>query len=232
MCLVGCKQEVASTPSATAEQGCDVFDECEEGSGMTTESFVEEYEIRNGKTNASGKVHRTIHIPEDHPFEKITPEQLVEKLDQKETFYLYVGDSMCPWCRSVIETAIKKANEYQVDKIYYIKIWDEEGNEIFRDKFTDNCEEAVRIVEPTEGYLRLLEACDSLLEEYYVSGEETECLYETGEKRIYAPSFFYIEKGIGIKITDGTPEDQEDPRAELTTSQRQEQEAKFDIFFK
>lgn len=232
MCLVSCKQEVASTPSATAEQGCDVFDECEEESGITTDSFIEEYEIRNGKTNASGKVHRTIHIPEDHPFEKISQEELLEKLNNQETFYLYVGDSLCPWCRSVIETAIKKANEYQVDKIYYIKIWDEEGNEIFRDKFIEDCEKAVREVEPTKAYLKLLEVCDPLLQEYFISGEETECLYETGEKRIYAPSFFYIENGIGVKMTTGVPSDQEDPRADLTDAQIQEQKEQFDEFFK
>lgn len=230
--LIACQKELVTPATPTPEQGCDVFEECGDEGVATTNSFVEEYEILNGTTNSSGKEHRTIHIPEDHPFEKISQEVLLEKLTNKETFYLYVGDSMCPWCRSVLETAISKAKEYKVDKIYYIEIWDEEGNEIFRDKFIEDCEKAIREVEPTEAYLKLLEVCDPLLQEYFISGEETECLYETGEKRIYAPSFFYIENGIGVKMTTGIPSDQEDPRADLTDAQAQEQKEQFDEFFK
>lgn len=65
--------------------------------------FKNEYEKLNGVVNKSGKEHRTITIDEDNPYVKTTPENIVEMIKNKETFFLYVGDSLCPWCRSVLE---------------------------------------------------------------------------------------------------------------------------------
>ena len=97
--------------------------------------FKEEYESLNGKTNASGKEHRTITVSEDNPYIKVTPSKIVEMIENKETFYLYVGDPLCPWCRSVLEKSIEVAKKYDIEKIYYIDIWDEDGKEILRDKY-------------------------------------------------------------------------------------------------
>jgi thiol-disulfide isomerase/thioredoxin len=98
-------------------------------------AFKESYEKLNGKTNKSGKEHRTVHINEDNPFVLTTPEEIVKMIENKETFYLYVGDPLCPWCRSAIEKATEIATKKNVKKVYSIEIWDDEGNEILRDKY-------------------------------------------------------------------------------------------------
>ena len=98
--------------------------------------FKEDYESMNGKENAMGKVHRTITISEKNPYVYITPKELVKKIEKKETFYVYFGSTLCPWCRSVIEKSIEVANNKGISKIYYVDIWDDEGNEILRDKFS------------------------------------------------------------------------------------------------
>ena len=36
---------------------------------------------------------------------------------------------------NIIEKAIEGANNNGIDKIYYVAIWDDEGNEILRDKY-------------------------------------------------------------------------------------------------
>ena len=82
-------------------------------------AFKTEYEALNGKENSAGKVHRTVNITDNNPYEKVTPEKLIEMIDNKETFYVYFGDPLCPWCRSVIEKSIEVADQLNIDKIYY-----------------------------------------------------------------------------------------------------------------
>ena len=100
-----------------------------------SKEFKKEYEALNGHTNASGKEHRTISIPKDNPMEKVTATDIVNKINNKETFYVYFGDELCPWCRSVIEKSIEVAKENKINKIYYVPIWNDDGEEILRDKY-------------------------------------------------------------------------------------------------
>ena len=53
-------------------------------------NFKKDYEAINGSENASGKVHRTIEISKDNRFVEITPEEVVKKIENKETFYVYL----------------------------------------------------------------------------------------------------------------------------------------------
>ena len=36
---------------------------------------------------------------------------ILKRIDNKETFYVYFGDRLCPWCRSVIEKSIERLEE-------------------------------------------------------------------------------------------------------------------------
>ena len=192
--------------------------------------FKEEYESLNGKTNKYGKEHRTITISEDNPYIKTTPEEIVKMIDNKETFYLYVGDPLCPWCRSVLEKSIEIAKEYDIDKIYYIDIWDDEGNEILRDKYELQNNEAVKTIEGTKEYSKLLKVFDSVLDDYVLT-DNNKNQVATGEKRIYAPNYFYIKKGKAIKKIEGTSELQEDSREELTEEMLKDEEKQFKELF-
>lgn len=215
-----------------SEHGCEAFTECgDETAGVSdTGDFKAAYESLNGTENASGKIHRTITIAEDHPFVYATEQEVLDRFDSKEDFYLYVGDAKCPWCRVVIETAISKAKEHGVTEILYLPIWDAEGNEILRDKYTLEDGKAVQINSGTVGYWNLLKRLDSVLEEYTLSDDDTEI--KVGEKRIYAPSYFKIENsGAAVTMVTGIPSGLEDPRAELTDEQLAETEEVFEEFF-
>ena len=192
--------------------------------------FKEEYEALNGVVNKNGKEHRTITISEDNPYIKTTPEEIVKKIENKETFYLYVGDSLCPWCRSVLEKSIEIAKKKGVEKIYYIEIWDDEGNEILRDKYELQEGEIVKTIEGTDTYKKLLESFDSVLSEYNLTNEKEEKI-STGEKRIYAPNYFYIEKGIVKNMVEGISDKQKDSREELTEEILEDEEKIFNDFF-
>ena len=192
--------------------------------------FKEEYEALNGVVNKKGKEHRTVTINEDNPYIKTTPEEIVKKIENKETFYLYVGDALCPWCRSVIEKSIEVANNKDIDEIYYIEIWDDEGNEILRDKYELQEGKAVKTIPGTEAYNKLLEYFDSVLSEYNLTAENDEKV-STGEKRIYAPNYFYIEKGTAKKMVEGISDKQKDSREELTSEMLEDEEKIFNDFF-
>jgi len=192
-------------------------------------AFKESYEKLNGKTNKSGKEHRTVHINEDNPFVITTPEEIVKMIENKETFYLYVGDPLCPWCRSAIEKATEIATKKNVKKVYSIEIWDDEGNEILRDKYEMVDGKLEKTIEGTESYKKLLESFKEVLRDYSIKDGEKDV--DTGEKRIYAPNYFYIENGVAKKMIAGYSELQKDSREELTKEMLEDEEKQFSEFF-
>jgi len=202
--------------------------------GCTSKSAVEfknEYEALNGKENANGKVHRVISINKNNPFEKITAQELVKKIENKETFYVYFGDELCPWCRSVIEKFIEVANKKNIDKVYYVKIWDKEGNEVLRSKYQLNDKNEIEeVVKGTQEYNKLLEYFDSLLSDYTLTDKDGNKV-STNEKRIFAPNFIYVKDGKSIKLVDGISEKQKDSREELTKEILEDEEKAFNDFF-
>ena len=192
-------------------------------------AFKESYEKLNGTTNKSGKEHRTVHINDDNPFVMTTPEEIVKMIENKETFYLYVGDPLCPWCRSAIEKATEIATKKNVKKVYAIEIWDDEGNEILRDKYEMVDGKLKKTIEGTESYKKLLETCNDVLRDYNITDGDKEV--STGEKRIYAPNYFYIEKGVAKKMIAGYSDLQKDSREELTKEMLEDEEKAFSEFF-
>ena len=193
--------------------------------------FKKEYESMNGVESKSGKAHRTVSISKDNPYEKVNAKDIVEKINNKETFYVYFGDKLCPWCRSVIEKSIEVAKNKKINKIYYVAIWNDEGAEILRDKYTLENNELKKIVDGTEEYYKLLDKFKDLLSDYTLTNENGEKI-ETGEKRIFAPNYIYVEKGVPKTLVSGISEKQTDSREELTTEILEDEEKIFNEFFK
>lgn len=199
-------------------------------SNKKAEEFKNEYESLNGMTNKSGKEHRTVNIDKNNPFEKVSAQDILDKIDKKETFYVYFGDKLCPWCRSVIEKAIEVANKEKIKKIYYVAIWDDEGNEILRDKYERKDGQSNKVKDGTTEYYKLLEAFDNVLNEYsYTHSDGREDTF--GEKRIYAPNFIYVKDGKSVKMTEGISDKQSGARDELTEEILKDEEKLFTEFF-
>lgn len=193
--------------------------------------FKEEYEELNRKTNSSGKVHRTISIDDDNPFVYITAEEIVRKMDSKETFYVYFGSKSCPWCRSVIEKAIEVAKDKDISVIYYVDIWDNEGNEILRDKYILNEDnELEQSIKGTDAYYDILERFETVLSDYSLIDENGNKI-DVGEKRLYAPSFIYIKDGKAEKLVEGISSKQTDSRSELNDEILEDEKKIFEDFF-
>ena len=195
-------------------------------------AFKEEYEKLNGQTNANGKVHRTINISESNPFEKITTSELINKIEVNENLYVYFGDPLCPWCRSVLEKAIEVAKNKNIKKIYYVKIWDDNGTEVLRSKYTLNKKNKPEVViNGTEDYYKLINYFKDLLKDYTLTTTDGKTV-NVGEKRIYAPNFIYIENKVGQRLVTGISDLQKDSREELTKEMLTDEETIFNEFFK
>lgn len=204
---------------------------CQKINKEAASAFKKEYEALNGQTGKNGSEYRKITIDKKNPFVTTTAEKVLEKVENGETFYVYFGDAKCPWCRSVIEKAVEVANDNKISEILYVPIWDNEGNEVLRDKFVINSEGLLeKTAEGTETYNKLLEKFDALLEYYTINTDGV--ISNIGEKRIFAPTFIYVKKGEATRMTTGTPEELTDPRGELTKEILDKEVSMFNDFFK
>lgn len=187
--------------------------------------FAEEYMSINGTENNNGKEYRKIEIPKDNPFVYAKAEDIVSKIEKKESFIVYFGFSTCPWCRSVLEELIHAAKDKKVDTIYYVDVL-----EIRDIKEIDENGNITTTREGTAGYMELIQKLDNVLDDYTLSkGEET---ISVGEKRIYAPNVVAISRGKALQLETGIPEDLKDPYGELTKDMKKYSYEKFTCLMK
>ena len=193
--------------------------------------FKEEYESYNGKIRAKNNMeNRTISIDEDNPFVYINSDELIKKIEGKEDFFLYLGSPECPWCRSNIEMAIEVGKENDIDTIYYLNIWDEHGQEIFRDLYDVVNGKVVHKVEGDPNYYKFIEYFDKYLDDYILSDGDNQI--DVNEKRVYIPLYMHISNGDVIEMTTGQAESQTDGYMELNDIVKQEQKKLFEKLFK
>ena len=194
-------------------------------------AFKDDYESMNEKTTSSGALHRKVTLSENNKFVEITPEEVVTMIENNETFYLYFGSKLCPWCRSVIEMADQISRDNEIEKIYYVDIWDDDGNEILRDKYSlGENNEPVMTFEGTTSYKKLLEIFNDLLDDYTLTDGDDNTI-NVGEKRIFAPTYLYVENGKPVRMTTGISKNQKDSRGELTEEILADEEKQFNNFF-
>ena len=196
-------------------------------------AFKEEYESINGKTARGDYVYRSLNIDEKNPYIKVTVDDIVQKINNKESFYLYVGDPLCPWCRSGLEKMIEVAIKEGIKDIYYIDFWDDDHNEILRDlyevKEVDGELKLVQTQEATPGYKELLKAVDNYVQKYTIIKDGVE--YDTEEKRIMGGDHFYFSKGECNKYVSLRSDVLSNAFDELTEEVLNDQKTKFTEFF-
>lgn len=177
--------------------------------------FKEEYESLNNESN-NGKTYRSLEIDDNNPITYQTVSDIIEAMDDKESFVIYFGFAECPWCRSVVPTLIEVANDLGISNIYYVDVkeirdtleLDDEGNIVTKK-------------EGTEDYYKLLEKLDSVLETYLLTDADGNEV-NTGEKRIYAPNIISVIDGEAKYLTDGSSSSQTDAYMDLTDEMKEE----------
>ncbi len=191
--------------------------------------FKNEYESFNGLEN-DYFVYRDLSINESNPFVYTTAEEVVQKLENNETFIVYFGDPECPWCRSVIEEAISSASENSIKKLYYVRIWNGFHNEILRDVYDLKDGKATIKSKGTDAYYKLLNYFDDLLEDYTLTDDNNKTI-KVNEKRIFAPSFIFIQNGKATSLIQGISEKQKSYNSELTEEIIEDEKNIFNNFY-
>lgn len=191
--------------------------------------FKEEYEKVNGEKQGEATI-RSLSISEENPFIYATEDDIVKMIEDKKTFVVYFGFSTCPWCRSVMESMIESAKKNNIDKIYYVDVLN------IRDKYELNDKnEAVKTVEGSKGYYKLLELLDSVLDDYspltYKNKKGKTKKVVIDEKRIYAPNVVVIKNGNAVSLETGMVETLVDPYMELNNDIKNSIKCTFDCLF-
>lgn len=189
--------------------------------------FKEEHEILNGKAvENTDNFIRTLSIDKDNPFVYKTPKDIVELMKNEETFIVYFGFASCPWCRSVLPILTEVSKDLELDKIYYVNIFEIRS----KLKFDDN-NEIITEKEGTKEYYELLDLMDNVLNDYTLNDNNGNKVF-MNEKRIYAPNIVSVVNGKAIKMESGISEYQTDAYMELTEEIKKDSYNRFENLIK
>ena len=178
--------------------------------------FKNEYESINNKLTEDGKQIRKINIPKNNKIIYKTDKELVEMINNKESFVVYFGFAKCPWCRSMVPTLLEVVNDLKMEKIYYVDIFN------IRDKIElTNNNELKKVNKGTKDYNKLLKLLDPVLEEYTIT-DNTGKKIDTKEKRIYAPNIVVIVNGKAKKLETGISDKLTDPYMKIDKEIKQD----------
>lgn len=188
--------------------------------------FKEEYEsLNHTKSEKSGKTIRSIKIAKDNPFIYKSDKDIVDAINNEESFIVYFGFNDCPWCRSIVPSLIESAKDNKVEEIYYVDVKE------IRDVMVLKDSRLTTETKGTDAYYELTNLLRDVLSDYTITDEEGNSI-NTGAKRIYAPNIVKVEKGKAVKLISGISEKQTDPYMELTEEIKKDMDEKFNDFFK
>lgn len=180
------------------------------------ERFKYEYESLNGKIDGSNnKDFMEIKIDEENPIIYKTGKEIVDIMKNEEAL-IYFGFNTCPWCRNAVPVLLDAAKELNVSKIYYVDIFDIRDSYEFSGNIIPD-----QTKKGTDAYYEILDILDESLEEYFVKDTQGN-MYDTGVKRLYAPTVVAISHGTVKGIHESTLESQTDPYTALSDEQKEE----------
>lgn len=176
----------------------------------------EEYESLNGLENKNnGKKYAEISLDDDNPFTYVTASDIVKKVNNKETFMLYLGFPECPWCRNAITVLSSAAKATGIKNIYYFRLKDENGNDIRNVLKLDGNGNIITEKEGSKEYNTLIDLFSEKLDIY-------DGLNDSSIKRIYAPTVIFIQDGKVIGLHASTVSSQTNPYILLNDEQVKE----------
>lgn len=162
--------------------------------------FKNEYESLNNKDG-----YLDVNIPSDNPFIYITDEVLASKIENKEDLIVFFGFNKNPYVRSMIESLIQVSKDLNIDKIYYLDIY-----EIREEKKLNDQDEITITKKGTDSYYKLLELLNDYIDNYNINGN----VYG---KRINEPFILMIKDNNIIDGISGISENLTSSKQEVTS---------------
>ena len=185
--------------------------------------FKVEYESLNNKDNYGNNKYRELNIDKDNMIKYSSAKEVLDKINNNESFIVYFGFAKCPWCRSMIENLLSLAKQNN-EVIYYVDVLE------IRDTLEVKDGKVVVSKKGDTNYMKLLEKLDNVLDDY--SLEIDDIKYETNEKRIYAPNVVAIINGKAVKKVEGVSEKLTNPYGKITDEMKKDSIDQLNCIFK
>ena len=164
--------------------------------------FKREYEEFNGKKYDNTEIeYFEVKLSSNNLFKYIKAEDAVSFL-KGDTGIIYFGFPQCPWCRTLVPYLEEVGKSYGIKKIYYINILD------LRDSYELDGKKVTKTKQGSEEYYEILDILDKYLSEYYLTNENGK-KFDTGVKRLYAPTTVVVKDGRIVDFLQGTVDSQE-----------------------
>lgn len=178
--------------------------------------FKTEYEsLNNVVREKDGKTIKELSISATNPVDILTEEETISLLENG-TGILYFGFADCPWCRSLLPVLLSTLDNMSIDRLYYLNV------SSIRDTLALDEKNKVEVKEEgTQGYYKILELMDSVLDPYYLTTSDGKQI-DTQEKRLYAPTVVGIKEGKIVGVHVGTVDSQESGYNDLTEEEKSE----------
>ena len=178
--------------------------------------FKNEYEKYNNVINENNqKKYPSVSIDKNNPIKYSNVDEIVDVIENK-TGIIYFGYPECPWCRNAVPVLLNAAISSGVGQIYYLNTKD------IRNEMQINDDGKIEEVKAgKDGYDKLLEAMDSILEEYMLLDQDGNEV-STGTKRLYVPLVVFVKDGEIVGHHLDVVESLEDPYTNLTGEQTEE----------
>lgn len=182
--------------------------------------FKEEYEKFNNKKIDDEKSYLSVNIDIKNNIKYSTFDEIIDVIKNK-TGVIYLGFPECPWCRNVVPVLLEASKKTNTKDIYYLNIKNErDAYEVIDGKLSYKLDENKKEIKGSKGYLKLLETLDEYLDDYKIESDGE--IYETGEKRIYAPTVIFVRDGEILNLHVSTVPSQKNPYKKLTDEEYNE----------
>lgn len=180
------------------------------------EKFKNEYEVYNGVAiDDSEEIYLDVNISSTNPIIYKTAKEIVEIMET-DTAFVYFGYPSSQEARSIIETLLEVAEEESIETIYYVNIYSIRDTYVYNGSLTPE-----QTVEGTQGYYDILDFLGDNLSEYYVTDSTGVFRYDTGVTRLNAPTVVAVQGGEVVGFHEGTVDDKDTTRIELTDEEKE-----------
>lgn len=176
--------------------------------------FKKEYESLNDKYYETTKTkYLKVNIDNSNLYIYKSDEEILDVIDS-ENALIYFGYAKCPYSRSMVTLLNDIAKEEAITKIYYVDISN------IRDSYEVIDKTVAKITNGTSSYYKLLDILDEYLSDYYITDESNE-EYNTGVKRLYAPTVIAVKDKKIVGFHEGTTTEAKNNK-QLSKTEKQE----------